>query len=154
MSAVADTALMRFRPMQEADLAAVIAIEEAAYVFPWSEGIFRDCLRVGYSCWVLEQGPAVAGYGVMAVAAGECHILNLCVDPQCHRRGLGRLLLERLLKLAADHQAESAFLEVRPSNRPAIALYEKFGFSEVGIRRGYYPARPGREDALILALSL
>ncbi|MDH3314241.1 MAG: ribosomal protein S18-alanine N-acetyltransferase [Gammaproteobacteria bacterium] len=154
MSAVLKTSLPAFRPMHAQDLGDVLAIERAAYRFPWSEGIFRDCLRVGYCCWVLEHEAAVAGYGIMQVAVGECHILNLCVHPAYHRQGFGRALLTRLLEIAREHHADTALLEVRPTNEAAVALYRRLGFHEVGVRRAYYPDHRGKEDALILARSL
>ncbi len=154
MSAVLKPRLPDFRPMRLVDLGAVVAIERAAYAVPWSDGIFRDCLRVGYCCWVLEQEGAVIGYGIMQVVARESHILNLCVHPAYHRQGFGRALLARLLDLARDHRADTVLLEVRPTNEAAIALYTRMGFNEVGVRRGYYPGHKGKEDALILARSL
>jgi ribosomal-protein-alanine N-acetyltransferase len=140
--------------MGERDLEGVLEVERGAYPFPWTRGIFEDCLRVGYSCWVTAQASTIVGYGVMSVAVGESHILNLCVRPELQRQGHGRRLLVHLLELSRRHNAEMAFLEVRPSNRAALALYRHVGFSEVGVRRGYYPAARGREDALILGLDL
>jgi ribosomal-protein-alanine N-acetyltransferase len=142
------------RPMSDADVPGVIAVERASYQFPWSEGIFRDCLRVGYVCRVLTAGDEVIGYGVMSVGAGEAHILNLCVH-QAHRcRGLGKRLLEHLLDRAAMAGMSEAFLEVRPSNTAAIRLYQSLGFEQAGMRRGYYQAVGGREDAAVLKLFL
>ncbi len=154
MSAVLKPRLPDFRPMRSVDLGAVVAIERAAYAVPWSDGIFRDCLRVGYCCWVLEQEGAVIGYGIMQVVARESHVLNLCVHPAHHRQGFGRALLARLLDLARDHRTDTVLLEVRPTNEAAIALYTRMGFNEVGVRRAYYPGHKGKEDALILARSL
>ena len=154
MSAVLKPPVPDFRPMRPVDLVPVVAIEQAAYPFPWSDGIFRDCLRVGYCCWVVEQESAVIGYGIMQVVARESHILNLCVHPAYHRQGFGRALLARLLDLARDHRADTVLLEVRPTNEAAIALYTRMGFNEVGVRRAYYPGHKGKEDALILARSL
>jgi ribosomal-protein-alanine N-acetyltransferase len=154
MSAVVKEPGLAMRPMRDEDVSAVMRVETAAYPHPWTEGIFRDCLRVGYCCWVALGGTEVAGYWVMSVAAGECHILNLCVHPQMHGRGHGREMLRRLLGLGRTHHADTAFLEVRVSNRSAIALYAAEGFCEVGIRRGYYPAAKGREDAVIMARPL
>lgn len=154
MSAVLKPAVPGCRPMRASDLGSVLAIERAAYPFPWSEAIFRDCLRVGYCCWVLELDGAVTGYGIMQVAAGESHVLNLCVHPAYHRQGYGRQLLLRLLELAREHRADVTLLEVRPTNEAAVALYRAMGFNEVGVRRAYYPGRKGKEDALILARSL
>ncbi len=142
------------RPMQADDLGAVMAVERLAYPFPWTEGIFRDCLRVGYSCWVYTLAEAVIGYGVMSVAAGEAQILNLCIHPQQQGQGLGRQLLQRLLSVARKHGADTAFLEVRVSNRNALHLYESVGFNEIGLRRDYYPSKNGHEDAVVMALSL
>ncbi len=142
------------RPMREADLEAVMGIEEAAYRFGWSRGIFADCLRVGYSCWVLEEARRVEAYGIMSTGAGEAHILNICVRPQRQRQGLGRRMLEHLIVVARRHRTDTVFLEVRPSNKGAIRLYDDMGFNQVGLRRNYYPAANGREDALIFARTL
>jgi len=136
------------------DLPAVMAIESRAYAFPWTAGIFRDCLRVGYCCWCCEEDGELLGYGVMSVAAGESHILNLTVRPESQRCGIGARLLRHFMQLARRHEADTVLLEVRPSNRPAIALYRKLGFNEIGLRPDYYPAADGREPALILARSL
>ncbi|MBI2994313.1 MAG: ribosomal protein S18-alanine N-acetyltransferase [Gammaproteobacteria bacterium] len=154
MSAVLKPVPARCRPMVLPDLRQVLEIETAAYEFPWSHGIFQDCLRVGYCCWVLERQYAVIGYCVMSVGAGECHILNLCIRPELHNLGFGRMLLDHLLDVARNHHADSAFLEVRPSNEIAKRLYLGAGFDEVGMRRNYYPAQRGREDAIIMARSL
>lgn len=154
MSAVLEHAEPRARPMREPDLYRIIAIERGAYQFPWSEGIFRDCLRVGYCCWVLERAQQIDAFGIMQVALGEAHVLNLCVLRQAHGQGLGRLMLRCLLGVARDHGAESVLLEVRPSNTVALGLYRSEGFRTVGTRRGYYPSTTGREDAFILARSL
>jgi ribosomal-protein-alanine N-acetyltransferase len=146
--------LPTLRPMAEADLAEVARIEAAAYAFPWTLGIFRDCLRAGYHGWVLARPGAIYGYGMLSIAAGEAHLLNLCVDPIRQGEGHGRHLLMRLIDLARWHRAERIFLEVRPSNAAAIALYHDTGFNEIGRRPNYYPARVGREDAVVMALKL
>ncbi|MDE2450853.1 MAG: ribosomal protein S18-alanine N-acetyltransferase [Gammaproteobacteria bacterium] len=145
---------IRIRPMTDADVAAVFAIERASYQFPWSEGIFRDCLRVGYVCRVLTLGNEVIGYGVMSVGAGEAHVLNLCVADSYRCRGLGRRMLAYLLERGVAAGMSEAFLEVRPSNTAAIRLYQAIGFEQVGMRRGYYQAVGGREDAAVLRLTL
>jgi len=142
------------RPLILADLDAVMEIESRAYDFPWTSGIFRDCLRVGYCCWCCENDGIIEGYGVMSVAAGESHILNLTVRPESQRQGIGSKMMQHFQQLARRHGADTILLEVRPSNRIAISLYEKLGFNEIGVRRNYYPAEDGREDALLLALSL
>ena len=154
MSAILANRGAGIRPLTPADLEAVMAIEVRAYEYPWNEGIFRDCLRVGYCCWCCENDEALLGYGVMSAAAGESHILNLTVRPESQRQGIGSHLLKHFQQLARRHGADTLMLEVRPSNRGAITLYEKLGFNEVGMRRNYYPAGNGREDALLLALNL
>lgn len=142
------------REMQSADLATVAAIERDAYEYPWTENIFRDCVRVGYCCVVLEVGGEIVGYGVLSMAAAEAHLLNLCVRPACQRRGLGSDLLEWLLARAREGGAREVFLEVRPSNHAALRLYEHAGFRRIGLRRDYYRAEGGREDAVVLARTL
>ncbi len=142
------------RPMRQADIEAVAAMEQRAYPFPWSAGIFRDCLRAGHHCWVLETGATLIGYGVLSTGAGEAHILNVCVDPAMQGQGHGRRLLRRLVDLARWHHADQVFLEVRPSNPRAIALYRDEGFNEIGTRPNYYPAAKGREDAIVMAMAL
>jgi [ribosomal protein S18]-alanine N-acetyltransferase len=142
------------RPMSENDVSEVIAVERASYQFPWSEGIFRDCLRVGYVCRVVTVNDAIIGYGVMSVGAGEAHILNLCIGDLYRCRGVGRRLLTYLVDRGAAAGMSEAFLEVRPSNTSAIRLYLSVGFEQVGMRRGYYQAVGGREDAAVLKLAL
>lgn len=143
-----------FRPLQEVDLDAVAAIEFAAYDFPWTRGIFADCLRAGYDCWVLARPAEIVGYGILSFGAGEAHLLNVCVAPAEQRRGYGRRIVLRMIELARWHRAERMFLEVRSSNRGAAVLYESIGFNEVGRRPHYYPARRGREDAIVMAMEL
>jgi ribosomal-protein-alanine N-acetyltransferase len=151
MSAILNEPALSFRPMQETDLADVIEIERRSYPYPWTRTIFGDCLRAGYSCWVCERQGIIEGYGVLSVAAGESHLLNLCVRPEAQQQGIGSKLLKSFVSIARRHSAEVIFLEVRPSNRAALALYGKSGFNELGVRKDYYPAEGGREDALILA---
>jgi ribosomal-protein-alanine N-acetyltransferase len=145
---------MEIRQMTEADVPAVVAVERSSYQFPWSEGIFRDCVRVGYTCRVATIGDIVVGHGIMSVGAGEAHILNLCVGEAFRCRGIGRRMLDYLLDRAAAAGADEAFLEVRPSNTSAIRLYQSMGFVHVGVRRGYYQAVGGREDAAVLKKGL
>jgi ribosomal-protein-alanine N-acetyltransferase len=154
MSAVVKDAPPQLRPMNESDLLGVLKVENLSYEFPWTLGIFRDCLRVGYHCYVLESERTPIGHGVMSIAADECHILNVCVHPDWQRRGLGRQMMQFLLEFARDRGAHTALLEVRVSNTGAYQLYQGLGFNEVGMRRAYYPGRGGREDALILARDL
>ncbi|MBN1238283.1 MAG: ribosomal protein S18-alanine N-acetyltransferase [Gammaproteobacteria bacterium] len=144
----------KIRMMLPSDLKAIAEVERAAYDYPWSLGIFRDCLLAGYYCLVLEIGGAVAGYTIMSIAAAEAHVLNLCVHPNVQRLGYGRRLLNALLAKAREAEVDKVFLEVRPSNKVALSLYRSVGFEEVGIRPAYYQARFGREDAVILAATL
>lgn len=134
------------------DLDAVLAVEGSVYPYPWSRGVFADCLHHhGYCCWVWDFAGGLVGYGVMQVVVDECHVLNVTVASTWQRRGLGRAMMTRLLRLARRHRAAVAFLEVRASNHQAIALYHSLGFNETGRRKGYYPIRNGREDALMFA---
>lgn len=136
--------------MRREDLDQVACIEREAYEFPWSPGIFRDCIKAGHACWVMAWPGEVAGYGILSVAAGEAHVLNLCVDPQYQGAGHGRRMLRRLLDLARWHGAARVFLEVRPSNKAAHQLYLNSDFVEIGRRPRYYPAASGREDAIVM----
>jgi len=136
--------------MHELDVPLVVVVEKAAYQFPWSEGIFRDCLRVGYVCRVIEVAGDLAGYGIMSVGAGEAHILNVCVRSEYRCRGFARKTLLYMLDRARTAGVQEAYLEVRPSNVAAARLYHSLGFEQVGIRRGYYQALMGREDACVL----
>lgn len=154
MSAHPKPALPDLQPMREQDVEAVAAIEQQAYEFPWSPGIFRDCLRAGYDCRSLVEDGTIIGYAILAVAAGEAHVLNVCVAPARQGRGYGRRLVRRVIDLARWHRAERIFLEVRPSNARAIALYLSLGFNEIGKRPNYYPSRRGREDAIVMAIEL
>lgn len=143
-----------FRNMTEEDLPKVMQLEKVGHAFPWSEGIFLDCIRVGYVCAVLEEDDDIIAYGVMSIAAGESHIFNVCVDADRRNHGLGARVIEFLMDQARLLHANSVFLEVRPSNEAAIALYDKLGFNQIGVRKDYYPDVEGREDALIFARDL
>lgn len=143
---------VRTRTMVHDDLIEVSDIERRSYDFPWSHGVFRDCLLAGYTCIVLQRGDSVAGYGILSVAAGEAHVLNLCVNPDFRRLGYGDRLLEEMLQRAKAASVKEVFLEVRPSNVNALSLYRKKGFRQIAHRRAYYQARYGREDAAVLSL--
>lgn len=140
--------------MTEADLDEVLAIENAVYSHPWTRGNFSDSLRAGYGCRTYRQSSELAGYFVLMAAAGEAHLLNLSVSAAWQRSGHGSGLLRMAAALACEQGAGHLFLEVRPSNLAAQALYRRFGFRKVAVRRDYYPAHSGREDALVLTLSL
>ncbi len=151
---IAELPQIEIRPMTDGDVRAVMAIERASYQFPWSEGIFRDCLRVGYYCRIVMLSGEIVGYGIMSTGAGEAHILNVCVRESFRSRGIGRALLEHLLSRAGASGSSEAYLEVRPSNTAAVRLYQTIGFEPIGVRRGYYQAVGGREDAVVLKLPL
>ncbi len=154
MSAAVPFVVPVLRPMTRSDVPEVSSIEQGAYEFPWTPGIFRDCIRVGYHCRVATVDGCVRAYGIMSTAANEAHILNLCVDPDLRRAGLGRRMLTHLTELALRARSHRIFLEVRPSNAAAQRLYSQAGFVEIGRRRAYYRAAAGREDAMVLALDL
>ncbi|WP_029921218.1 ribosomal protein S18-alanine N-acetyltransferase [Nevskia soli] len=142
-------------PMHVSHLPQVLEIEQRAYPFPWSDGIFRDCLKAGYSGWILiDRHGVIVGYALMSMAVDEAHVLNLCIDPSGQRQGLGRMLLEHMIMLARAANATIVLLEVRKSNKAAIHLYESQGFQRLGLRKGYYPAHEGREDALVLGFDI
>jgi ribosomal-protein-alanine N-acetyltransferase len=142
------------RTMRNSDLDLVVQNEAAAYEHPWTKRIFIDCLRAGYQCWVLANKRQIVAHGVMSVAVGECHLLTLCVNPEYQRLGHGRKLFMLLLDRAAKMDARECFLEVRASNAGAIQLYRSLGFTQIGVRKNYYPGHQGREDALILSRNL
>lgn len=140
--------------MQICDLDAIMQIEPSIYSHPWTRGNFSDSLNSGYSAWILEDKDEMIGYALMMMVMDEAHLLNLSIAKAHQKKGLGRYLLEHMLKIAKSHKAANMFLEVRPSNISAIALYENMGFCEMAVRRGYYPAKVGREDAVLMGLAL
>ena len=145
---------LSLRPMQTSDLDAIMQIEPTIYSHPWTRGNFSDSLNSGYSAWVLEDNEHIIGYALLMLVMDEAHLLNLSIAKVYQKQGLGRYLLEHMLTIAKSHKAANMFLEVRPSNISAIALYENMGFSEMAVRRGYYPAKEGREDAVLMGLAL
>ncbi|MGB7814908.1 MAG: ribosomal protein S18-alanine N-acetyltransferase [Methylotenera sp.] len=144
----------QLRPMQMDDLDAIMQIEPTIYSHPWTRGNFSDSLNSGYSAWVLESGGEIIGYTLMMLVMDEAHLLNLSIAKPQQKQGLGRYLLEHMIDKAKQYKATNMFLEVRPSNVSAIALYENLGFCEMAVRRGYYPAAHGREDAVLMGLAL
>jgi len=157
MSAVLEgfSAEEQIRLMVDADLDAVIAIEEKVYPYPWTRGIFYDCLRIGYLCRVLEKNGKIVAYSIMSVAVAESHLLTLVVAVDEQRKGYGKKMLNEMIQQAVSDNANTMYLEVRTSNKAAIQLYYQRGFNELGVRNNYYPAEHGkREDALMLALDL
>jgi len=144
----------QFRSMELDDLEAVMRIEPSIYPYPWTRGNFSDSLNSGYSAWVLMLDEYIIGYSLMMMVLDEAHLLNLSIAKGYQKQGLGRHLLEYMVNTAKNNQMANMFLEVRLSNISAIALYEKMGFNEMAIRRGYYPAAVGREDAVLMGLAL
>ncbi|MGH8550428.1 MAG: ribosomal protein S18-alanine N-acetyltransferase [Methylococcales bacterium] len=153
-SVAGDRELISYRPMRASDIKAVVAIEELVYIFPWPARTFTDCLKIGYLCWVCERVDEVIGYGILSLGAGEAHVMNICVSPEYQNRGLGRRLMNKLIEVALQNRSRTLLLEVRPSNPQAIQLYVSMGFNEIGVRKNYYPAKNGREDALMFSLDL
>ena len=145
---------MRLRPMKESDLHGVYALEVASQPLPWPRWFFRRQLRTGASCWVLEQGEHIIGFGIVAFVKDRAHIMNLCVAPGYRRRGLGRRIMLQLLRAARQHHCQRAWLEVRPTNRAAVLLYRKLGFRQKQVIRAYYPSPSGRNNALCMARAL
>jgi len=149
-----DETRLSFEPMSVNDVPLIGTMERRNYDFPWSDGIFRDCVKTGYMCRLVRLNSDVIGYGILQIGADEAHILNLCIDKPRQRQGFGVLLLKELVKLARERDAHIVFLEVRPSNPRAIDLYQQSGFNEIGMRKDYYDSHDGREDALVMALNL
>ena len=154
MSAVLKSETLNIRLLEESDLPAVVKIEQASYRFPWSERIFLDCMAAGYRCRVVLSDGEVAGYCIVAYATCEVHILNICVGPEYRKGGCARQLIENEISKAVESNLREIYLEVRVSNMAAISLYKGLGFKKVGLRKDYYPAESGREDAYVYRLLL
>jgi len=142
------------REMRESDLHQVIRIEREIFLFPWSLENFADSIRAGYHCRVMEEQNNLYGYSVLMLGPDEAHILTIGIGAQWQKKGLGEKMLHYLIRLADEEHAKSIFLDVRESNLGAVKLYKQLGFEQVAKRKGYYPAMCGREDALIMRLSL
>lgn len=145
---------LAFVPMRETDVDAVAAAERRTYAFPWTTGNFVDSLKAGHSAWVCREDGDLVGYAVLMMVVDEAHLLNITILPEAQRRGLGSELLGQMFAVARHHGAVRMLLEVRPGNVAGLALYRRFLFSEIGRRRGYYPGRDGREDAIVMAREL
>ncbi len=145
---------MILRDMLEADLEAVLRIEREVHGHPWTLGNFSDALRSGYQCKVLESADGMLGYAVLMLAVDEAELLDIAIAAQQQRRGWGRRLLDEMLALARRRGMSNMVLEVRASNASAIALYRSAGFTDIGLRRDYYPAANGREDAILMGRKL
>jgi [ribosomal protein S18]-alanine N-acetyltransferase len=140
--------------MEAGDLDRVLENETRSYAFPWTRGVFSDCLKSRHECWVAEHDRDIVGHGVLSIGANEAHLLNVCVRRDQQGQGLGRQIVVHMIDRAQQRRATVVYLEVRPSNRVAAALYASLGFREIGLRRDYYPAQIGSEDARVLALTL
>lgn len=145
---------LRVHTMALDDVESVLVMELRNYEYPWTPGIIRDCIVAGYECMKLVHNDELIGYYVLQIAANEAHLLNICIDRSQQAKGYALLLLRHAIRSASHQQAAELFLEVRPSNRRAIKLYERIGFNEIGCRPNYYDSKQGREDALVMALSL
>jgi [ribosomal protein S18]-alanine N-acetyltransferase len=145
----------RLRPITVQHLDAVIAIEQTAYAFPWTRGNFIDALAAGYDVQRLELEGEMVGYFVVMAGVEELHLLNLTVAPAWQRQGHARHMLEAIVRLARRARARQVWLEVRGSNERARTVYRRFGFTDIGLRKGYYPAPRGtREDAIVMGLAV
>lgn len=142
------------RPFHEPDFTQIVVIENLTQVAPWTVETFERCLQSGYAGWVVERDDIILGFIIMTMQAAESHILNLGVHPVYQRQGFGSMLLQHAMDMAKARDIGIAFLEVRKSNKSAIHLYEKFGFVQIGDRKGYYTTLKGREDALVFAKDL
>jgi ribosomal-protein-alanine N-acetyltransferase len=155
MSAVLRQSSEQIAPMRPEDLPQVVEVEQAAYEFPWTHGNFLDSLRSGHSAWTMrDSGGGLIAYAVVMFALDEAHLLNLTVAPACQRFGFGWRMLEAMAENARSYGARTMLLEVRPSNEAAQKMYARYGFVRIGTRRGYYPARNGREDAIVMRVTL
>ncbi len=142
------------RPMNDADLADIAGIDRCCYAFPWTLGNFSDSLLAGHRCCVYEENGQIFAYSVMMAVVDEVHLLNMTVAPERQGLGYGAALLRRLVACSRQSHFASMWLEVRESNAAAQALYRSAGFVRAGVRKNYYPASNGREDALLMVLDL
>lgn len=143
------------REMTRTDLVDVADIEKQSTTFPWSLKHFEDCLKAGYSAWVMSDGEEhIVSFVVVQKVVDELHLLNICVHRQHQRQGLGKAMLNHIIQYAKQLGLVLILLEVRRSNNKAQSLYNQTGFNEMSVRRGYYPAEHGREDAVLMGLDL
>lgn len=146
--------LLGFEPMSVDDLDWVSDAEQCLHSHPWTRGNFADALGAGYSCWLSRESGTPVGYGILMLVLDEAHLLNISVRASAQRRGIGEALLGHLFDVSRERGASQMFLEVRPSNGSAIALYRKHGFEAIGRRKAYYPSLGGREDAIVMRREL
>ena len=154
MSAVFNTMEAGFEPMTPARLDEVLAIEHSAYDHPWTRGNFADSLRSGYQGQLLCAGDTILGYFIAMKGVDEVHLLNITVAPAHQGQGWGRVMLDALALWSRGQGAQWLWLEVRTSNRRAQEVYLRYGYRRVGERKNYYPARDGREDAIVMSYKL
>jgi len=145
---------LNFRKIQVEDLPEIMAIERQCYEFPWSEEIFKSCFNAGNLAMFAELEGKAIGYGILSTVLDEASLLNICIAPSEQGKGYAKVLLQFLCEQVRALGADTLFLEVRASNQAALHLYENMGFNQIGTRRNYYPAKKGREDAWMFALSL
>jgi ribosomal-protein-alanine N-acetyltransferase len=156
MKPVWDLARLNYEPMRESDIEDVLAVEVRVYPYPWSRANFLDSLASGYQAWVLrDQAMRLLGYFLIMQVVDEAHLLNVAVAEEWQGQGLGRFLLNQSVACARGLGMESMLLEVRPSNARALGIYERYGFEQIGRRKGYYPAADQqREDAIVMRYNL
>ena len=154
MATILDKKHPLIRRLDLDDVDRIHELEELAYPFPWTRGLFVDCLRAGYAIFGLQIGKELVGYTIFSWAVGDTHSSNLCIHPDWQHRGYGSLLLEYAINHVARHENEAIYLEVRISNTRAAKLYKNRGFRVIGSRRSYYQAGDGREDAIVMRLAL
>ena len=145
---------LALRQMSLEDLSDVMQVENASYSIPWSQGVMKGCLRMGYDAWVGEVDQVIRSHAIIQMMVDEAHLLNLCVHPAFQRSGYGQDLLTHVIQRSTELGAHRMILDVRPSNKGAIKLYYALGFERIGVRKGYYPGPEGREDAWVLSLYL
>lgn len=145
-----------FAPMTGGDVDEVHALECSVFPHPWSRANFSDSLASGYDAWTARDAAGrLAGYYLLMYAVDEAHLLDVAVAADRQGQGLGRHLLERIGARAREQGMASVLLEVRPSNERALAVYRRYGYREIGRRKGYYPAHGGqREDAIVMRIDL
>lgn len=147
---------LQFAPMQVSDLPEVLTIENDVYPHPWTRGNFLDSLYSGYETWTLrDSNGTLVGYFLLMLAVDEAHLLNISVRRDLHGKGIGRMQLDKVADVAREKGMHSILLEVRPSNVRALAVYQRYGFVQIGVRKGYYPAADNtREDAIVMRFQL
>lgn len=136
------------------DLERAFQLEQRSHAFPWTEKTFASNQGERYLNYQLTTDDQLAGFAITQVVLDEATLFNLAVDPVFQRQGIGRQLLQHVITELESRGIQTLWLEVRASNRPAIALYEQLDFNEVSVRRNYYPTADGKEDAIIMALTL